>query len=364
MCTDTTLPAAPSSSLHFGIHPCCSSKNTHRPTVATLLYGTNFPVHVLPGQQQTTQAPTPRAASKSSSIDIIEQSHPAACISVGSQFGSIPHGLQKLNPTMLLLPCLVVEGSEVACAICHMVVTSATVVQANLLTFSATLRLMTSWPIATVSIPLRSADKTIQRFLTSSCGIAGINLHAPRSSSSTLSLHWLCAALQKIDLLLELTRAWCFLITIPLQEDMEISTFDQLSSTISSHFCDCHTWQFWCGNSSLSFFGNPVHARKWMAFGLRDEITDQQPVFPSTVQESSPLSQCLDASLNYQSNQYFTFGAHLRSRITVTSSIPNDVTQFFPWTLFDVSKPPTKSSSTPATMAVQNTDYLAPASIH
>ena len=223
---------------------------------------------------------------------------------------------------------------------------------------------MTSLPIDTVSTPLRSADETIQRFLTSSYGIAGIDLHAPSSSSSTLSLHWLCAALQTIDLLSELTRARCFLITIPLQEDMEASTVDQLSSAISSHFCDCHTWQFWCGDSSSSFFGDPVHAQKWMAFGLRDEITDRQPVFPPTVQESSPLSQCLDASLNYQSNQAFTFGEHLRSRITVPSLIPNDVAQFFPWTLFNVSKPPTQSSSTPATIAIQNTDYPAPAPIH
>ena len=143
----------------------------------------------------------------------------------------------QLNPLMSLLPCLIVEQSAAACTICQTIVPSAKVVVADFAGFYDMLRLGTLSPGNLPPQPLCPVRDTVIPFITARHGIAGIDLHAPHSSSTTLSRHWLGVALRIIDSLSQSTQLRCFLLTIPLHEAEERLN-DQLSLLMVGYFHD------------------------------------------------------------------------------------------------------------------------------
>lgn len=76
-----------------------------RPRVA--FSGMNYPIRVIKYEQDPFTATT---TVQSASAAIADQCCcPPGWISLGSRFGSLAYALMELNPTMALLPCLIVE---------------------------------------------------------------------------------------------------------------------------------------------------------------------------------------------------------------------------------------------------------------
>jgi hypothetical protein len=309
-CPDTTTAVLLQSTqiLHAQARRIPKSISQHAMTTAPPFFGTNYPVNVMPSNastNNTSKAPNPI---QSSSVDIAERCCPSSWISLGSQCGSLANSFAQLNPLMSLLPCLLLENSVNACAICKLVVPSATIVQASLAQFSDILLSMSHSQQTEPTIrPTSPNVATVLRFLTASSDVAGIDLHASASSSTTLLLHWLHVALRVVDWLSQLTPLRCFLLTVPLRGNME-SVSNLLSSALFPQLRrHSANWNFRCGELSPSFFGDPVHARVWIAFGLRADAMDRHPTFPPTVDAASPLSQCIDVSMHRSCDLAFTF---------------------------------------------------------
>ena len=331
--------------------------------LATSLHGMNYPVRMLPAHHAGRPNQTRPQAIRSSSIDIVERCCPPGWISVGSQFGSLTHSFQQLNPTMSLLPSLIVESSLDACTICQLAVPTATVIQADLALFSRTLHSIVLLPTIPLLVPDQPCPmkNNMQQFLAASPKLAGIDLHAPSSSSSTLSTHWLQVALRTVDLLSQQTQLCCFLFSVSLRDGAE-HLGNQLSSAFVNHFHGRQGWMVRCGASSTSFFGDPVFAEKWIALGYREEAGTRHATFPPTVRALSTLSQCIDVAMNRRSAQAFTFCADQRMWKELPPQPATSIdAQFLPQTLFEITAtPPGDSTRLAPIIAVQHPDFPAP----
>jgi hypothetical protein len=198
-----------------------------------------------------------------------------------------------------------------------------TVIKADLAPFTRTLHsiLLPATPLLVPDQPCPMKNN-MQQFLAASPKLAGIDLHAPSSSSSTLLIHWLRVALRTVDLLSQPTRLCCFLFTVSLRDDTEHLS-NQLSSALVNHFHSRREWTVRCGASSSSFFGDPVFAAKWIALGYRDEAGTRHPTFSPTARVASTLSQSIDVAIICRSAQAFTFSCGSAHVETATTTIRN-----------------------------------------
>ena len=154
----------------------------------------------------------------------------------------------------------------------------------------------------------------------------------------------------------------CFLLSVPCLYN-GIQQHDWLSSKLCSHLSHSSSWQYCCSESSSSFFGNPVHAPRWIAVGFHNDAMNLHFTFPPTVVTSACLSQCINASMNRRSEHAFTFGPDHCMWAPLPPSHQN-AAQFHPLKWFTVTKTTHEAGHTPLTINVQHPDFPAPAPSH
>lgn len=104
----------------------------------------------------------------------------------------------------------------------------------------------------------------------------------------------------------------CFLITVPLENGDE-GMSEAMTATIVQQTSGNDDWNLRCGSSSSAFFGDRVHAQRWIAFGVRAEVRGLRPTFPLIMCEPSPFATCIDSSMNHRSE--FSFPVAMDQRM-------------------------------------------------
>ena len=102
-------------------------------------------------------------------------------------------------------------------------------------------------------------------------------------------------------------------------------------------------------------YGDSVHARRWIAIGLRNTTgTERRANFPPVVDDYSPLSACLDGWNNVRAQSLFTFRNN--QAMWNPPSPPHLADNIFPRTVFTV----TTNAVTDKPIFIQNPDCSAP----
>lgn len=341
--------------------PLSSAASTHTMSAsATFCFqsapfsGMNYPVRVV---RADSISGSDVKHFKSASSDIVDECYcPPGWISVGSRFGSLSYALMKLNPVMDMLPCLLVEASVLDCQVCQAVSPSASIAKSDTATLLDMLLAILPGQGDQMKVAPSEAWNAVRGFCTAKHGITGIDIHAPLFSCVSEAVGWFSTATHIVKSLQQLSPLRCFLLTAPVNEE-QANLSDEMSSLMVKHFHGNDYWNFRCGASSSAFFGDCVHAPRWIAFGVRNDWQDHRPTFPPVASEPCSFASCIDASLNYQSEQSFQFRSDQRMWSTVSSeSVNAALDRFLPQTLFSVAR---KDDSSP-TIAVRNPDYPAP----
>ena len=130
------------------------------------------------------------------------------------------------------------------------------------------------------------------------------------------------------------------------------------------YFQDCKNWTLRCGESSLSFFGDPVDAQLWIAFGLLNDVTERHPTFPPTIHAAVTLSKCLDATINCESERTFALASDQRMWGGVSHFPFDNIMQFSSQPLFALSTILTTKENAAPSITVQNPEFPAPVPNH
>ena len=205
----------------------------------------NYPIRVITVASESRNNDVVKVV-QSASSDIVDQCYcPPGWISVGSRFGSLSHAFMRLNPTMNALPCLLVESSVVDCRICQAVSPSASIAEADAVTFLDMLLAIVPGQGNQPKVSPSESWDTVRKFCTAKHGVTGIDIHAPPLSSVLEATKKLSHALRIVKLLQQLSTLRCYLFTVPVEGNM-LSTSDMMSSLMVQQTYGNDEWNFRC----------------------------------------------------------------------------------------------------------------------
>lgn len=334
------------------------------PEVTGWFSGMNYPIRVMRFE------PDLRVAVKvlrSASAEIADQcGRPPGWISLGSRFGSLAYAFMELNPTMSLLPCLIVEEEYEYKMICETALPTAFIVKVSSHDFLTMLLGLSSERTNQPKIVPSANWNTIREFVTATHGVTGTDLHAPAFSCVTAATDWLIRALEIVGALTKLSPLRCFLITVPIEAGNN-NMGDRMSAVMLAQTNGIDEWKLQCGSSSSAFFGDRVHAQRWIAFGVRNRWRGYRPTFPSTADEPSPFAHCIETSMNRRSECSFPVAMDQNmwnGPWSQSSVVEVDFDYFLPQVLFTVARTKCTFARTrnaaESVITVYNSDYPAP----
>jgi hypothetical protein len=158
--------------------------------------------------------------------------------------------------------------------------------------------------VAAAGSPLHTFESFVHG---SRAGLNGFDCHCPFDNTHK-SVAWLRSMLQ---IIVNFDSLWpsfgCVLCSIPVLsgtcDGMEFSR-EVASFTLPLH----NRWQFRCGVSVSSVFGDIVSVYRWILFGVRRRPGRTHYLsFPPTVPESKPFASIVDGSLDDPADSLFTF---------------------------------------------------------
>jgi hypothetical protein len=289
----------------FSEAPVLSSEPYHRSPSPSIHGITNFPVQACfrqPSMSAVYASSTRSVCSTSASCDIVSSSLPAGWLSVGSQRGGLSFAFSTLNPDTLAMPVLFIEHNEEDCKLCSILAPNLPTACMSIVEFvAACSRKLDSPADATVSVSALAA--VLQR----SRGLNGIDCHCPFVEFSS-AFAWLRSMFR---VFLNLESTWplfgCVLFTIlvPSVACVGLEFSEELLASVIPFLCS--RWQFRCGVSTSSAFGDVVAVPQWFLLGIRYHPGRTHYLsFPPMTPDACPLASILVGSLDDPSSSLFT----------------------------------------------------------
>jgi hypothetical protein len=292
-----------------------SLPHLHGATVFPVRVGAPLRSSTLPSVSLVSSVCRPSSAS----MNIVASALPAGWLSVGSRRGGLSTAFASLNPDLSSMPMLLVEHSVEDCDLCSFLVSTIPNVCLSTNDFVSTCFIGSNPEKA-----LCTNQDVLHRFLHRVGGLNGFDCHSPFVDINC-SVSWLRCMLRVLS---HFERLWdnfcCVLLSIPVASvDVDCAWFESEFYVVSPLLLP--RWQFRCGVTVSSVFGDAVAAGRWLLFGVRRAIDrTHRLTFPPVVPTCLTLGSILDSSLNDPLTSVFKF----RGLDSTHWELPSDMNPF------------------------------------